>query len=58
MGLLKASKSYAFICGDKYVIPDHVQFVFESVAEHRINTFGNSFETFSKETLKNVDAIR
>ena len=58
VGLLKASKSYSFICGDAYVIPDHVQFVFESIAEHRINSFGNSIETLSKETLKNVDAIR
>ena len=57
-GLLKASKAYSFICGETYVIPDHVQFVFESIAEHRINSFGNSFEKLSKETLKNVDAIR
>jgi len=58
VGLLKASKAYAFICGDNYIIPDHVQFVFESIADHRINNFGNSNETFSQETLKNVDAIR
>ena len=58
VGLVKASKTYAFICGDTYVIPDHVQFVFESIAEHRINSFGNSVENLSKETLKNVDAIR
>ena len=58
VGLVKASKTYAYICGDTFVIPDHVQFVFESIAEHRINSFGNSVENLSKETLKNVDAIR
>ena len=57
VGLLRASKAYAFICGDTYINPDHVQFVFESIADHRINSFGNSIETFSQETLKNVDAI-
>ena len=58
VGLLKASKAYAYICGDTYVIPDHVQFVFKSIAEHRINNFGNGIESLSKETLNNVDAIR
>ena len=58
VGLLKASKAYSFICEDTYVIPDHVQFVFESIAEHRLNSFGNSVDNLSKEALKNVDAIR
>ena len=58
IAIVNASKACAYVQGQNYVLPDHVQFIFQSVAEHRLdNGFLESF-SISNKILKEVDAIR
>lgn len=57
-GILIASKAYAFIEGSSSVLPDHVQFIFSSVAEHRLDNGIKENESISANVLNEVDAIR
>ena len=57
-GILIASKACAFVNGYSTVIPDHVQFIFSSVAEHRLDNGNKETNTFSAEIINKVDAIR
>jgi MoxR-like ATPase len=36
IGLLRAARAWALICGRSAVIPEHVQAVFGAVVEHRL----------------------
>jgi MoxR-like ATPase len=36
IGLLRAARAWALICGRDAVIPEHVQAVFAAVVEHRV----------------------
>ena len=58
MGIVNASKTCAFMQDSFSVLPDHVQFVFSSVAEHRLDNGNNIGESFSEKIMRNVDAIR
>ena len=55
---INASKACAYIRGDKYVSPDHVQFVFQSIAEHRLDNGFIESSSISKKILQKVDAVR
>ena len=56
--IINASKACAYIQGENHVLPDHVQFIFEAVAEHRLdNGFLEPFP-ISRKILKEIDAIR
>lgn len=57
-GILIASKACAFIEGSSSVLPDHVQFIFSSVAEHRLDNGIKENESISANVLNEVDAIR
>ena len=58
IALINASKGCAYIQGEDYVAPDHVQYIFKSVAEHRLdNGFAESI-SISEKILKEVDAVR
>ena len=56
MALLHAAKSWALIEGRNHVIPDDIQAVFPSVAEHRISSGQNQTDNpISQNILKSVD---
>jgi MoxR-like ATPase len=56
MALLHAAKSWALIEGRNHVIPDDIQAVFPSVAEHRISAGQNQTDNpISQNILKSVD---
>ena len=58
IAVINASKGCAYIKGEDYVTPDHVQYIFQSVAEHRLdNGFAESI-SISEKIIKEVDAIR
>ena len=58
IAVINASKGCAYIKGEDYVTPDHVQYIFQSVAEHRLdNGFADSI-SISEKIIKEVDAIR
>ena len=58
IAVVNASKAFAYIQGEDYVSPDHVQFVFQSVAEHRLDHGYQESSSISKKILQEVDAIR
>lgn len=58
IGIVNASKACAFIKGDKTILPDHVQFIFSSVTEHRLDNGFKEEVLISENILKEVDAIR
>ena len=58
IAIIDASKACAYINGGKYVSPDHVQFIFPSVVEHRIDYGYIGSSSISENILKKVDAIR
>ena len=56
LSLLQATKSWALIEGRDYVLPDDVQAVFPSVAEHRLgNGHALADNPLSEKILKSVD---
>ena len=58
IAVINASKGCAYVQGEDYVTPDHVQYIFPSVAEHRLdNGFPESI-SLSEKIIKEVDAIR
>ena len=58
IAVINASKGCAYVQGEDYVTPDHVQYIFQSVAEHRLdNGFADSI-SISEKIIKEVDAIR
>jgi len=57
-GILIASKSCAFLNSSKLVLPDHVQFIFSSVAEHRLDNGIKEEISISQKIIRKVDAVR
>jgi MoxR-like ATPase len=41
MDLMKAAKAWAYIHGDKKVLPEHIQAVAPAVLSHRLSPFKN-----------------
>ena len=58
IALINASKACAYVQRDDYVTPDHVQYIFQSVAEHRLDNGFIESISLSEKVLKEVDAIR
>jgi len=54
MALAKAARSWAFINGRDFVIPEDVQAVFASVCQHRLGLHNESGEAQVNDILKNV----
>ncbi|WP_166420326.1 MoxR family ATPase [Pseudoalteromonas sp. Z1A8] len=54
MALAKAAKSWAFIDGRDFVMPEDVQAVFASVCQHRLGLHNESGEAQVNDILKNV----
>ena len=57
-GLLNASKACAFLKGSSILLPDHVQFVFSAVAEHRLENISGEGVRISETIISEVDAVR
>ena len=56
--LLQASKAWAFLNGRSYIVPEDVQAVFSSVAEHRIRSSSQQQgAALSQKILSNVNPI-
>lgn len=56
--LLQAAKAWAFIQGRTYLVPEDVQAVFTSVAEHRIRSSSQQQgEAISQKILFNINPI-
>lgn len=58
IALINASKGCAYVHGEDYVTPDHVQYIFQSVAEHRLDNGFVESNSISEKIIKKVDAIR
>jgi len=58
IAVINASKGCAYVQGEDYVTPDHVQFIFQSVAEHRLDNGFAESTSISEKIIKEVDAIR
>ena len=58
IAIINASKSCAYVQGEDFVTPDHVQYVFKSVAEHRLDNGFIESISISDGIIKEVDAIR
>lgn len=57
--LLSAAKAWAFIAGRRYIVPEDVQAVFASVAEHRLrHTSQQQGEALSQKLLSSTNPIR
>jgi len=54
MALAKAARSWAFIDGRDFVMPEDVQAVFTSVCQHRLGLHNESGESQVNDILKNV----
>ncbi|PLT23204.1 MoxR family ATPase [Pseudoalteromonas sp. MelDa3] len=54
MALAKAARSWAFIDGRNFVMPEDVQAVFASVCQHRLGLHNESGEAQVNDILKNV----
>ena len=54
MALAKAARSWAFIDGRNFVMPEDVQAVFTSVCQHRLGLHNESGEAQVNDILKNV----
>ncbi|KAA1155289.1 MoxR family ATPase [Pseudoalteromonas sp. FUC4] len=54
MALAKAARSWAFIDGRDFVMPEDVQAVFASVCQHRLSLHNESGEAQVNDILKNV----
>jgi MoxR-like ATPase len=61
IALIRAAKTYALMAGRDHVIPEDVQAIFPSVAEHRLQsrsaTLRQSDETASQWILNTVDVF-
>jgi len=61
MAIIQSAKSYAFVCGREHVIPEDVQAVLPSVAEHRLagsqDITGHEGIRLVDELLKHVDVL-
>ena len=57
-GILNASKACAFLNESSLVLPDHVQFVFSSIAEHRLDNGIQEEISISEKIIRQVDAVR
>ena len=58
--ILKAAKSWAFVNNRDYIIPEDVQAILPSVAEHRLRSASSDFSTLgslSKTLLEAVDPL-
>lgn len=60
LGLLAAARAWAFLTGAAFVTPEHVQAVFEAVAEHRLDGGQPSGERgrCSRALISQVDGLR
>ena len=58
IGVLNASKACAYVKGDDHITPDHVQYIFPSVAEHRLDNGYIDSSSLSDKIINGVDAIR
>ena len=59
LGLLKAARAWALISGRDYVLPEDVQAVWPSVAEHRLSARqGGSVAAITQSLLQSVSVIR
>ncbi len=58
IAIINASKACAYVQGKNYVTPDHVQYIFQSVAEHRLDNGFIESNSISNRIIKEVDAIR
>ena len=58
IGIINASKACSYVQGEDHVTPDHVQYIFKSVAEHRLDNGFIETISLSEKILKEVDAIR
>ena len=58
IAVINASKGCAYVQGEDYVTPDHVQYIFQSVAEHRLDNGFIESISISEKIIKEVDAIR
>ena len=58
IGVINASKACAYVQGEDYVTPDHVQYIFKSVVEHRLDNGIIESISIADRVLKEVDAIR
>ena len=58
IAVINASKACAYIQGEDYVTPDHVQYIFKSVVEHRLDDGFLESISIADRLLKEVDAIR
>jgi MoxR-like ATPase len=59
LGLLKAARAWALLSGRDYVLPEDVQAVWPSVAEHRLSARqGGSVAAITQSLLQSVPVIR
>ena len=58
IAVINASKACAYVQGEDYVTPDHVQYIFKSVVEHRLDNGFLESISIADRVLKEVDAIR
>ena len=59
LGLLRAARAWALITGRDYVLPEDVQAVWASVAEHRLSARqGGSVAAISQSLLQSVPVVR
>ena len=58
IAVINASKGCAYVHGEDYITPDHVQYIFQSVAEHRLDNGFIESISISEKIIKEVDAIR
>ena len=58
IGIISAAKSCAYLNGEDSVFPEHVKFIFNAVAEHRLDNGFQENDSISEKILKEVDAIR
>jgi MoxR-like ATPase len=57
--IIKAAKSWAFIQGRDYVLPDDVQIILPSVVSHRLSPFQNqSFDMDKELTMKLIQSTK
>ena len=54
LALINAAKAYAFIEGEKYVLPEHVQAILPAVANHRLPVH---LENGLKQTISAAELI-
>ncbi len=58
LGLIHAAKSIAYLDNRMTVLPDDIQSVFSSIAEHRLDCGYSQEKSLSMDLLSKIDAIR